>query len=1133
MGESFVHCHLHTDRSFLDGVGRSTEYAELAAEAGHPALAITDHGHLYGLPEHRRACRKVGIKPIFGAELYTNDDRANSTGKRLTQEEKVAMDPTFIDTHLVAIAMTDAGWKNLLRINHDSVLNGYHYQPRTDTDFVLRHSEGLIVTTACLGSQFGRYAAAGNIPALRAMLGKYKDALKDRFYCEVHINELEQQRRVNAVLLREAAQLKIPMILTSDVHYACAGDARLQDEMIAVSRRVPVDDPNAFKVEARHLYYSGVEAAVRLNRDTKCGVPERLIREAAANTVLLASRCTADIYPRDGALRPPRYINPQGVESTDPFGDLRAAVVEGFAKRVAPYMPKDQRNLYAERLKHEMAVIKKCGMSDFYLVTADIAREAEAREIFLWTRGSGCASLVAAAIGITRVDPVRFGLLFERFVDPSRANAPDFDLDIDSTRREELIEWFSGKYGGNNRERIARISSLSTFGLKSAIHDVCEMSGADMQAAFRISSITDSLPPSVELSLAEAAPSERLAAFKNAEEEITKLAKPEDIATFFGTHRQAAMDSLAMVGRVRGRTQHAAGYVVAPGPLVDYLPIDKIGSGDKAAYVSAWGEGQAMQDIGETGLMKIDFLGLEACAIIADAARLIAEKTKRKIKAVFAELNGLAMDFSDEAVLAEYAMGDGVGIHQLGTQDRSLAKIVARLKPRSVADVAAAVSLYRPGSVAHVESFVDRARGREPVPKVHPIVDEILQDTFGIMVYQEQVMKLINRIGGMPLRKAYEIIKAISKKNLAKIKAARDEFIAGAIVSKLDPADANRIFDDIESSAGYSFNASHGTSYAILSWITAYLRAKYPTEFWCSLLNRTDNKSAEKNKKQTERKIEVIMRAASKAGIRLSPPTLAGSAGLWSITGPKSLLAPLSIVPGIGYEAAERIHAAWSKERWPRIMSFFAWADTNRKSANAKAIVGMACVGAFSNAFPGSSINPSAARDLATYFAASKKKSKLRDLEFALKTDRQSVLRTKNDPEIAMSIERAGLGFNFWRSPWTLNDRLGKIERMREAGKLPTPGDRSSNGKRWPFMLQGVHLHVDRKGKLMAFLSLAGPEGETIKGVCFASVWPDPQPKVGGVYLISGSYDRKKGDFMVERSGTSHGPFRDMDLIDF
>lgn len=1133
MAESFCHLHLHTDRSFLDGVGRSSEYAELAAEAGHPALAITDHGNLYGLPEHRRACKKVGIRPIFGIEQYLNDDRANSKGKRLTKDEKVAMDPTFVDSHLVTIAMDDEGWKNLLRINHDSVLNGYHYQARTDTDFVLRHSKGLIVTTACLGSQFGRYAASGDVAKLRALLGKYKDALGDRFYCEIHISELEQQRRVNAVLLREVSQLKVPTILTSDVHYACAGDARLQDEMIAVSRRVPVDDPNAFKVEARHLYYSGVEAAVRLNRDTKCGVPERLIREAAENTALLASRCTADIYPRDGALRPPRYINPQGVESTDPFGDLRAAVVEGFAKRVAPYTPKDQRHVYAERLKHEMAVIKKCGMSDFYLVTADIAREAEDRDIFLWTRGSGCASLVAAAIGITRVDPVRFGLLFERFVDPSRANAPDFDLDIDSTRRGELIEWFSAKYGGNNRERIARISSLSTFGLKSAIRDVCEMSGADMQAAFRISAVTDSLPPSVELSLAEAAPSERLAAFKSAEEEISKLAKPEDVQTFFVKHRQAAMDSLAMVGRVRGRTQHAAGYVVAPGPLVDYLPIDKIGSGDESAYVSAWGEGQAMQDIGETGLMKIDFLGLEACAIIAEAAMVIAEKTNRTIAQVFAELNGLAMDFSDPDVLREYAMGDGVGLHQLATQDRSLAKIVARLKPRSVADIAAAVSLYRPGSIAHVESFIDRARGKEAVPAVHPIVDEILKDTFGVMVYQEQVMKLVNQIGGIPLRKAYEIIKAISKKNLAKIKAAREEFIKGAILSRLDAADANRIFDDIENTASYSFNASHGTSYAVLSWITAYLRSKYPTEFWCALLNRTDNKAAEKNKKQTERKIEVVMKAASKAGIKLLPPTLAGSGGLWSITGPKTLLAPLSIIPGVGYEAAERIKAAWQREKWPRIMSFFAWADTNRKSANAKAIVGMACAGALCKAFPNQTINPSAARDLATYFAGSKKKSKLRDLEFAIKTDRASVLRTRNDPEIAISIERAGLGFNFWRSPWTLNDRLGKIDRMRDAGKIPQPGERSVNGKRWPFMLHGIHLHADRRGKIMAFLTLAEPEGESVKGVCFSSIWPDDPPKVGGVYLVSGSYDRKKGDFMVEKSGTSHGPFRDMDLIDF
>lgn len=1132
MGEKFCHLHLHTDRSMLDGVGRSSEYAELAAEAGHPALAITDHGGLYGLPEHRRACKKVGIKPIFGCEQYLNDDRANSKGKRLTQDEKVAMDPTFVDSHLVTLAMTNAGWKNLLKINHDSVLNGYHYQPRTDTEFVLRHSEGLIVTTACLGSQFGRYAAQGETKKLRDLLGKYKDALGDRFYCEIHINELPLQQKVNVQLLREASQLKIPFILTSDVHYACAGDAHLQDQMIAVSRNTPVDDPKSFKVEARHLYYSGVEAAIRLNRDTRCGVPERLIRAAADNAFLLASRIDADIYPAGGGLSPPRYIRPDGTETTDPLKDLREAVIAGFGDRVARHVPKDRLPAYSERLKHELSIIRRCGMADFYLVTADICREARERGIFVWTRGSGCASLVAAAVGITRVDPVRFGLLFERFVDPSRANAPDFDLDIDSTRREELVDWLSAKYGGKDRERIARISSLSTFGLKAAIRDVCKAVGVDAKLASRVSSVTDDLPPTVESSLADATPKERPELIRAAEGEFRKLLDPADAELFFATNRQAAVDSLTMVGRVRGRSKHAAGYVVAPGPLVEYLPIDKIGSGDESVYVSAWGEGQALQDISETGLMKIDMLGLEACAVISEAVTSISANTGRDRESVLEEIDGFAMDFQDDAVLAEYRMGDGVGLHQLGTQGRKLATIVARLSLRSVLDLAAAIALYRPGSMAHVEPFIDRSRGRELVPKVHPIVDEILKETFGIAVYQEQVMILNNKIGGIPLRTAYDIIKAISKKKLEKIKAAREEFVSGAGRAGLHETEASRIFTDIESFAGYGFNKAHAVSYAILSWITAYLRCRYPTEFWLAVLNRTDNEGASKNKKETERKIEVVMRAAARAGIELRPPSIAGSSSKWVRVEDKVLLAPLSLIPGVGDGSAEAVHDAWQRHRWPKVWGFLRWADENRKLCNSKAVVGMACVGAMCGAFPATPIHPCSARDIATYFAESKKKSKIKDLESAMVTDRKSVLRTVKDDEIAMSIERTGLGFNFWRSPWNVLDRAGKVQRMRDAHKLPLASEKSANGKRWPFIVNGIHVHKDRKGNKMGFLTMATPEGDSVKGVCFSSIWGKESVVAGAAYLVSGSFDRSKGDFIVAKSGTSHPSFRDLDAIE-
>lgn len=1127
MPEKFCHLHLHTDRSMLDGVGRSSEYAELAVEAGHTALAITDHGNLYGLPEHRRACAKAGLKPIYGCELYVNNDRLSRAPKP-TKEERAEIDPTFTDAHLVALCLDNDGWKNLLRINHDSVVNGYYYKPRTDTDFVLRHSKGLAVTTACLGSQFGRLAASGNVKKLREILGTYQDALGDRFFVEVHINELELQRRVNSVLLREALAMKITPILTSDVHYACAGDARLQDRMIAVAQHTPLDDPKAFKIGARHLYYSSVEEAVRLARDLKTGLDPKLIRSAAVNAYDLAGRASADIYPKGGGLSPPRYIGDDGRPVKDPYETLAKMAESGYCERIAPTIGRKESGYYTDRINHELDVIKRCGMADFYLVTADVCREANSRGIFTWTRGSGCASLVAAAIGITQVDPIRFGLLYERFVDPSRPNAPDFDIDIDSNRRGEIISWLISKYGGKDGERIARISALSTFGIKAAIRDVCFAVGGDPRSAYLVAAAADDLPASVELSLADATPSERVAAIENAEAEFRKVLTPEVADSFFVDQKQTAIDALSMVGRVRGRTQHAAGYVVAPGPLVDYLPVDRIGSGDKAAICSAWGEGLAMQDIAETGLMKIDLLGLEACSVISSAVSMIAARENYSAGDVFGRIGGLTMDFSDEKVRAEYAKGDGVGLHQLATQDRRLAGIVAKLRPKSVAEVAAAIALYRPGSLLHVDEFVQRARGKSPVPKVHPIVDEVLAETYGIAVYQEQVMILLHRLGKVPLRKAYEIIKAISKKRLDKIQSARAEFITGATKAGLAKSEAERIFGDIENFAGYGFNKAHAVSYAILSWITAYLRAYYPTEFWCALLNSTPNEAPTKNKKESTRKIEVVMRSAQKSGVALEPPSIAKSCSRWTISGEKNIIAPLSIVPGVGDDSADAIAAAYEKHRWKTLSQFLAWAEDNKRVANCRAICALASAGAWS-CFGCSLVR---ARDIARVYQSSTSRNRLKTLEAAIRVG--EVFKTKPSQEIEMSIEHAGLGFNFWRSPWTINDRAGKIDRLRRLGKIPDAKDRISFGKRYPFLLSGIRHHTDKKGNAMAFLSLETPEGDPVKGLCFSSVWAsmDDKPLTGRVYLVAGKFGHDRNDFIVDRTGTKHPSFRDIDAVE-
>lgn len=815
----WCHLHCHSDFSFLDGVGRSLEYAEIAARHGQPALALTDHGNLYGLPAHWRACEQFGIKPLAGIEWYVNDEREKAKEIKAKKEQVRSglLDPTFLDAHLVTLALDQTGWKNLLWLNHDSVRNGFYYRPRTTHELICQHAEGLVATTACIGSLFGQYALRGDTEKLRALLGQFRDAFGDRFFYEVHVNEMPEQKKVNAVLRRVAGDMGIRPLLTCDVHYACAGDDARQDEMIATARHQKVDDPKAFKLSTRSLWFMDLKevwsAAKRFGHDD---IDRGFMAEAAANTEEVQDRASVNIFG-DGTLRPPPYPIPARAaavlgrdgRTVDAYAFLRQTCIAGLRER----FPGDD-GAYRARLNHELSVIRKLNMADFYLVTMDIVRECRRRGVMVWTRGSGCASLAALCCGITAVDPIRFKLLFERFVDPHRPNAPDFDLDIDSSRRYEIIGWLVEKYGGPGGERIARICSIQTFGIKSALRDVLGSRGVEPRVAMRLAEATAAMPtaqgypvPQAEIDLGECPVAQRQRAVEDA---IKSLVEAEPaVEQMVRDHEEHVRAALLMVGRARGRSLHAAGYVVAPGPLREFLPVDRaIDPGTKEpTVVTAWTEGQAAQDISPTGLMKIDMLGLETVAVVSLCAAKVADRTGRTREEVDREIDGLRMDYTDPKTLAEFAGGNGIGLHQLNEMNQALATFVRRVRPRGVDDIIACVAAFRPGSMEHLESYVARARGREAVPKVHPVWDRLTGDTYGIVIYQEQIMNLLHELGGLELRAAYKAMKAISKKlpkDLAKIKQDfTDHATAAAGVA---PALADRMFRDVQSFAGYGFN---------------------------------------------------------------------------------------------------------------------------------------------------------------------------------------------------------------------------------------------------------------------------------------------------------------------------------------
>ena len=1122
----FSHLHLHSDYSFLDGVGRSSEYASLARDAGHVGIALTDHGNLYGIPAHWRACEKMGVKPIAGCELYINDDRSNRSAPRGEEKSEAlaagTVDPTFVDSHLVVLCESDLGWKNLLAINHDSVLNGFYYRPRATNDFVLRHSKGLIATTACLGSAFSRYAATGEIRKLRRLLADYRDAFgRDNFFREVHISEIAEQKTVNEVLASECESLGIPAIIAADVHYACNVDAARQDEMIAVSRRTPVNDPKAFKLEARSLYFWSVADAYALAKSFGYPLTRRDVDAMAERTATIADRCNAKPLG-DGKLKPPAFILDDGTPCADGFAELKKQTVEGFRERFA-HLPKAAVPEYVARLRHELDIVRRCEMSDFYLVTADAARECRRRNIRYWTRGSGCASLVAAAIGVTPIDPIRFSLLFERFVDPSRPNAPDFDMDVDASRRDELAEWLKKKYGGANGERIARIASISTFGIKSAIRDVCFAHGVDSTLAFGVSEVADRLPPAIEETLAVSVPANRE---KTIDDAVAALVETGDrrVAALVADHLPVLRSGLSMVGRARGRSLHAAGYVVAPGPLREHLPIDRVGSTkSEPVVVSAWGEGQASQDISPTGLLKIDLLALETMSVVSEIVRDAAERTGRDEADINAEIDPVRIDFADPVVLREFETGVGFGLHQLAAVDQILAKYVAKLKPKSVDEIVAAVALYRPGSMDFVDDFLQRARGRESVPEVDPIFDEIARETYGILVYQEQIMSVLHRLGDIPLREAYKIIKAISKKDKATIVAARERFIkAASEMQNVDASKAGSIFDIVEKFAGYGFNKAHAASYGVLSYQTAKLRSLYPTEFWKAWLNATPNESG----KSDVRKIELLLDAASASGVRLVPPLIGHSGSSWRYLKGRALLAPLSLVRGVGENAAFAIREEYVARPWPDFWSFLQWADTHRRVVSSSALEALAHAGAFGTWKLPTNEAVDLVAALVEFKESKSNGTRVEQLREAVK--RPDFFRTVRDDEVLSAFEAKSLGFNFWYAPWQLRGRRDKVARLVAANRIADDHETKLHGKRRAFAIAAIRTRKDKKGRTMAFLDLATPKGSRVRGIAFSSAWQHAKRvRVGDVYLIAGEFD-EKGVFVL---ASNPDAFRPLDSV--
>ena len=809
MTAGFAHLHVHTEFSMLDGAARIGELVDAAVADGQTALGITDHGNMYGILDFYRACRDRGIKPILGTEAYMAHDtrferpsrrgRVDDSGGETDGGRKLMY-------HLTLLAENDVGYRNLIQVASRAFMEGYYYKPRVDWDVLAEHSEGLIATTGCLGGHVLQALLRDDFDDARTKAARLQEIFgKDNLFIELQDQGIPEQHRTNPQLERIARELGAPLLATNDSHYTRREDARAHDALLCVQTGSQMSDPNRFRFSGEEHYLKSTHEMRELFRD---------LPDACDNTLWIAERCGVEI--EFGNPRLPDFPIPEAFEDADSY--LEHLAFEGARSRWGNQL----EDRVVERLAYELATIRDMGFSSYFLITWDLIRHARDQGIRVGPgRGSAAGCAVAYSLRITDLDPIRYDLLFERFLNPSRISMPDIDMDFDSRFRDEMIRYAAEKYG---RDHVAQIVTFSQIKARAAVRDAARVLGYPYALGDRVAK---AMPP---LIMGRDTP---LAACLDEDEQYPDGFKvAADLRDMYSNDD----DVRAVVDVARGleglRRQdgiHAAAVVITREPLTEYLPIQrKPESGqdpEDAPVVTQYD----MNGVADLGLLKMDFLGLRNLDVITDTLQLI-ERTR----GVVVDID--AVDLVDKPTLAMLARGDSVGVFQL--ESGPMRALMRTLAPTSFEDVAALVALYRPGPMAanmH-NDYADRKNGRQQVGHLHPDAEEILGDTYGLMIYQESVMRVAQKFAGYSLAEADNLRKACGKKDRELMQQERAAFVGGCEATGYGSALGDEMFDIIEQFADYAFNKSHSYGYGFIAYQIAYLKAHYPVEYLAALL---------------------------------------------------------------------------------------------------------------------------------------------------------------------------------------------------------------------------------------------------------------------------------------------------------
>jgi DNA polymerase III subunit alpha len=801
----FVHLHVHTAYSLLDGAIRLPDLVQRVQELEMDAVAITDHGNLFGVLEFYEKMRAAGIQPLLGCELYV------APASRFDRKGKGD------HHHLVVLAMDQVGYRNLVRLVTQAHLEGFYYKPRVDKELLQEHNTGLIALSSCLHGEVARHLSADDPKGAEAAAREYAEIFPDRFYLEAQANDLPEQAKVNEALLELAPKWNLPLVATNDCHYLRPEDARAHDVLLCIQTGKTVNTSGRMKFHTDQLYFKSPEEMAR-----SIPYPELLARSRE-----IADRC--DVTLELGTYHFPVFPESEGMSTEELL--IRKAK-EGLARRLAgPSPPARPEEEYQKRLDFELAALSKMGFAGYFLVVADIVNYARKKHIPVGPgRGSAAGSLVAYSLGITDLDPLAYGLIFERFLNPERLSPPDIDMDFCFERRGEIIHHVAKTYGWEN---VAQITTFGSMKTRQVIRDV----GRALEVPYaEVDKIAKLVPEQLKITVARALEQEpRLREYRDTNPTV------RDILTV----------AQALEGLPRHASTHAAGLVIADRPLVEYLPLYK---GAKGELVTQFD----MKGVERVGLVKFDFLGLRTLTVIDQAVRFIRTSHDPAFDIHTIPLN-------DGATFALLQAGNTAGVFQL--ESDGMRGLMVRLRPTTLEDIIALVALYRPGPMESgmLEDFVRRKHGEEPVTYLLPELAGILQETYGVILYQEQVMKIAAEVSGFSLAEADILRRAMGKKIPEVMAAQRERFVSGAPARGIPPDKAQSLFTLIEKFAGYGFNKSHSAAYALIAYQTAYLKAHYPLEFLAALLNSEIN--------QTTSLAKHIMEAREQ-GLVLLPPDI-------------------------------------------------------------------------------------------------------------------------------------------------------------------------------------------------------------------------------------------------------------------